>query len=70
MSAASPEPSPGNTGIAHLRMLLEVVAHEWRGDINKIRRMVMSIAGVWQKYDYFKEHQAHGDARFLLVAAP
>jgi hypothetical protein len=42
---------------------------KWRGDINRIRRMVMSIAGVRQKYDYFEEHHAHGDAQFLLVVA-
>jgi hypothetical protein len=70
MSAALPEPSPGNTGAVHLWMLLGEVAHKWRGDINKTRRMVVSIAGMRQKYDYFKEHCAHGDAQFLLVAAP
>jgi hypothetical protein len=69
MSAALPEPSPGSTGVVHLWMLLGEVAREWRGDINKIRRMVMSIAGMRRKYDYFKEHHAHGDARFLLIAA-
>jgi hypothetical protein len=31
--------------------------------------MVMLIAGVRHKYDYFEEHHAHGDAQFLLVAA-
>jgi hypothetical protein len=70
MSAASPEPFPDITGIVHLWMLLGEVARKQRGDINKIRRMVMSIAGVQQKYDYFEEHCVHGDAQFLLVAAP
>jgi hypothetical protein len=33
MSAALPEPSLGNTGLARLRMLLGGVAREWRGII-------------------------------------
>jgi hypothetical protein len=35
MSAALPEPSPGNTGLMRLQMLLGEVAHECWGDINK-----------------------------------
>ncbi len=35
MSAALPEPSPCNTGLVHLWMLLGKVACKWRGDINK-----------------------------------
>jgi hypothetical protein len=69
MSSTSPKSSPGNTGIVHFLMLLGEVAHKWRGDIKKIRRLVMSIAGVRQKYEYLEEYHTHGDAQFLLVAA-
>jgi hypothetical protein len=35
MSAALPEPSPGNTVLVRLWMLLGEVARKWREDINK-----------------------------------
>jgi hypothetical protein len=67
MSAASPEPSLGNTGLERLWILLGEVACKWKG---VIKDGDVNNTECPQKFDYFEEHREHSDANSLLVAAP
>ena len=69
MSAALPEPSPGNTVLANLQMLLGEVVCEWRGDINRLEDGDVNNAACIGN-TFFYEHCANSDAQFLQLPPP